>query len=83
MDFEDQVKKIESETRSAYKACREHMKDLGWNEETIDVAMSHLNSLMLVLYINQFPMKHEKFPEVLRATANILETMIQNAKKDT
>lgn len=44
-------------------------------------ALVWLNSLILILFINEFPVKSPKFPECLHILANTLQIMIEAENK--
>jgi hypothetical protein len=57
------------------KAGEAYFKDLGWSKEDINFGMIHLTLTLTILSQVKgiIPLDSEKFPEVLRALANMLD----------
>ena len=58
----------------------QYYKDLGWSDEDIKIALLFSIDLINALHLLNMPIRNNKFPEVLRGLANILELM--NGNKD-
>ena len=53
----------------------QYYKDLGWSDDDIDITKLFIVNLIKTFYILNIPIKNDKFPEVLRGLANILDLM--------
>lgn len=64
------------------ETMRIHFAEMGWSEKDISIGMGWVTKVMLLLIVNQIPLTHEKFPEVLRSIANAMQVINESTKKN-
>ncbi len=57
-------------------------KELKWPQDEALTAMEFISDLIVVLEVNKFPVHNEKFPEIVRVLANMIEATIEQVKKE-
>jgi hypothetical protein len=59
--------------RQQIEIVKKHFEELGWSPRDVKLGLGWFTHVMLILIMNDMPMRTPKFPEILRALANVLE----------
>ncbi len=63
-------------------SVKQYYIDLGWSENHVQIGMAMTTQIYIMLRMHDFPMANKEFPEVLRATGNMIELMYEELVKE-